>query len=127
MSDECNDPTHNHSNPFANLDEETQRQIQELQMMEQSFQQLLMQKNAFSMEDNETDLIIKEVEKTKGEVSRLVGGQVIIKTTKEEVLEDMKRKKKLIETRMKSLDEQEKEFSERMESLRDEIMKKIQG
>jgi prefoldin beta subunit len=127
MSDECDDPTHNHSNPFANLDEETQRQIQELQMMEQSFQQLLMQKNAFSMEDNETDLIIREVEKTKGEVSRLVGGQIIIKATKEEVLEDMKRKKKLIETRMKAIDEQEKEFSERMESLRDEIMKKIRG
>ncbi len=115
------------ANPLANLDEDTQRKIQELQMMEQGFQQLLMQKNAFSMESNETDLIVKEVEKTEGEVSRIIGNQVVIKTTKEAVLEDMKNKKKLIDTRMKAIDEQEKEFSEKIESVREEVMKKIQG
>ena len=118
---------HNNPNPLANLDQETQAQIQELQMMEQSFQQLLMQKNAFSMESNETDLIIKEVEKTSGEVSRIIGNQVVIKTTKEEILEDMKNKKKLIETRMIAIDEQEKDFSKKIESTREEIMKKIQA
>ena len=123
MAGENNTPV----NPLANLDEETQRQIQELQMMEQGFQQLLMQKNAFSMESNETDLIIKEVGKTEGEVSRIIGNQVVIKTTKEAILEDMSNKKKLIETRMKTINEQEKEFSEKIESVREEVMKKIQG
>jgi prefoldin beta subunit len=118
---------HGSGNPLENLSEETQAKIQQLQMMEQSFQQLLMQKNAFSMESNETDLIIKEVEKTTGEVSRIIGNQVVIKATKEEILEDMKNKKKLIETRMKSIDEQEKEFSEKIESIREEVMKEIQG
>jgi prefoldin beta subunit len=113
-------------NPLANLDEETQQKIQQLQMMEQSFQQLLMQKNAFSMEANETDFIIKEVEKTKGEVSRIIGNQVVIKATKEEILEDMENKKKLIDTRMKSIDEQEKEFSQKIEEIRKEVMEKIQ-
>jgi prefoldin beta subunit len=115
------------TNPLANLDEETQRKIQELQMLEQSFQQLLMQKNAFSMESNETDFIIKEVEKTGGEISRIIGNQVVIKTTKEAILEDMKKKKKLLNTRMKAIDEQEKQFSEKIESIREEVMKKIQG
>ena len=114
-------------NPLENLDEETQRKIQELQMMEQTFQQLLMQKNAFSMEANETDLIIKEVEKTEDEVSRIIGNQVVIKTTKEAILESMKKKKELIDTRMKTIDEQEKEFSKKIESIREEVMKKIQG
>ena len=69
MEEGCGDNCGGHNpNPLANLDEETQQKIQELQMMEQSFQQLLMQKNAFSMESNETDLIIKEVEKTSGEI-----------------------------------------------------------
>jgi prefoldin beta subunit len=117
----------NNTNPLANLDEETQQKIQELQMMEQTFQQLLMQKNAFSMESNETDLIIKEVGKTEGEVSRIIGNQVVIKTTKEAILEDMKNKKQLIETRMKSINEQEKDFSEKIEAIREEVMKKIQG
>jgi len=131
MAEECNDPNcghdHSHDNPFAGLDQDTQTQIQQLQMLEQSFQQLLMQKNAFSMEANETDLIIKEVEKTTGEVSRIIGQQVVIKSTKEEILEEMKNKKKLIDTRMKSIDEQEKEFSDKIEELRSDIMKKIQG
>ena len=96
-------------------------------MMEQTFQQLLQQKNAFSMEATETDYIIKEVGETEGEVSRIIGNQVLIKTTKEAILEDMEKKKKLIETRMKAIDEQEKEFSEKMESIREEVMKKIQG
>jgi prefoldin beta subunit len=114
-------------NPLANLDEETKKKIQELQILEQSFQQLLMQKNAFSMESSETDLIIKEVEKSDGEISKIIGNQVMIKTTKEIVLEDMKKKKELIDTRMKTIDEQEKEFSEKIQKLRDEVMKKIQG
>ena len=118
---------HDHTNPLANLDQETQDQIQQLQMMEQSFQQLLMQKNTFSMESNETDLIIKEVEKTSGEVSRIIGNQVLIKSTKEEILEDMQNKKKLIEMRMKSINEQEQEFSKKIEEIREEVMKKIQG
>lgn len=135
MAEECNDPTHdhghdhghNHVDPMANLDQETQAQIQQLQMMEQSFQQLLMQKNAFNMEANETDLIIKEVKKTSGEVSRIIGNQVVIKATKEEILEDMENKKKLIDTRMKTIDEQEKEFAKKIEEIREEVMKKIQG
>lgn len=119
---------HEHAeNPLGNLSPEIQQKIQELQMMEQSFQQLLRQKSAFSMEANETDYIISEVEKTSGEVSRIVGGQVVIKSSKDEVLEDMNNKKKLIETRMKSIDEEEKKFSDDMESLRQEVMNALQG
>jgi len=116
---------HNHENPFANLDEATQNKIQELQMIEHQFQQLLMQKNAFSMESNETNLVIREVEKSTGEVLRIIGSQVAIKTTKEKILEDMKKKKELLDTRLKSIDSTEKEMSENIESLREDIMKKI--
>ena len=123
MTEENNTP----ANPLANLDQETQQKIQELQMMEQGFQQLLMQKNAFSMEANETDFIITEVEKTEGEVSRIIGNQVVIKSTKEIIIADMKKKKELIGTRMKTIEAQEKEFSEKIEATREEVMKKIQG
>lgn len=119
---------HNHgNNPFANLDEETQKQIHELQMIEQQFQQIMMQKNAYSMELNETDLVIGAVEKTDGEVSRIVGNQVIIKTTKEEILEEMNKKKDLLEKRMSMIDKQEAEFSSEMKKLRETVLKKIQG
>ena len=91
MAEEDNTPKEpNMGNPLANLDEETQQKIQELQILEQSFQQFLMQKNAFSMEANETDYIIQEVEKSEGEISRIIGNQVVVKSTKEKILEEMK-------------------------------------
>ncbi len=121
------DHDHNHQNPLDSLDEETQAQIQELQILERNFQQLLMQKNAFSMELNETEYVIEQVTKTSGEVSRIVGGQVVIKSTKDDVLKEMKNKKDLLNQRMTSIDKQEKDFSKRIEDIREEVMKKIQG
>ena len=120
----CN---HDVGNPLGNLSPEIQAKIQELQMMEQTFQQLMQQKNAFSMEANETDYIIKELANVEGEVSRIIGGQVIVKTTKAAIIEDMNNKKKLIDTRMESISKQEKEFSEKMEAVREEVMKSIQN
>jgi prefoldin beta subunit len=127
MNNEQGEAPMNPGNPFANLDAETQGKIQELQMLEQNFQQLLMQKNAFNMEASETDLILNEVEKTDGEVFRIIGNQVVIKSDKEKILEDMTKKKELIGKRMEAIDAQEKDFSEKIESIRDDVLKKIQG
>ena len=117
----------NPGNPFGNLDQETQQKIQELQMLEQAFQQLMMQKNAFTMEASETEHVINEVEKADGEIMRIVSGQVALKSSKEKVLEEMNKKKELIDTRMKQMEDQEKEFGEKIEKIREEVMKKING
>ena len=47
--------------------------------------------------------------------------------TKEEILKEMNNKKRLLNTRMKSINEQEQEFSKKIEEIREEVMKKIQG
>lgn len=127
VHDDSCDHGHALGNPLDNLSPEIQAKIQELQSMEQSFQQLMQQKNAFSMEATETDYIMKEVGEAEGEISRIIGGQVIVKTTKEAFLETMEHKKKLIETRMNSINDQEKEFSEKIEAVREEVMSSIQG
>jgi prefoldin beta subunit len=107
------------------FDEETKVAIQEIQMLEQNFEQLMQQKHLFNMELSETDLALKEIEKSEGDLFKIVGGQVVIKTSKEKLTADLKHKKELIELRMKSMEGQEKEFSDRMEILRKEIMAKI--
>ncbi|MGC9309150.1 MAG: prefoldin subunit [Candidatus Nanoarchaeia archaeon] len=111
-------------NPFANLDEETQKQIQELQILEQNFQHLSRQKQAFQMEMNETNNSIEEVKKAEGDVFKLTG-QVMIKKTKEKLQEELEHKKELLKKRLDNIEKQEKDFSEKVNSLRDEIMKKI--
>jgi prefoldin beta subunit len=121
---------HEHSseeNVLDNLDETTQRQIQELQMLEQNFQQFLMQKQAFKFELDETTFALEEVKKAEGDVFRIIGSQVVVKTEKARLEEELKHKKELIELRMKSIDKQEEEFSSRIESIRNEIIKKISG
>jgi prefoldin beta subunit len=123
---ECN---HSDENLQAQVpqqfDDETRAAIQEIQMLEQNFEQLMQQKHLFNMESSETDLAAKEVEKSEGDVFKLVGGQVIIKTSKDKLLVDLKKKKELIDIRMKSIEGQEKEFTDRMEMLRKEILSKI--
>lgn len=112
-------------NPFANLDEETQRKIQEIQIYEQGFQQLLMQKKSFSYELEETKYAVAELEKTDGEVFKIIAGQVVVKSTKAKLLSEMNTKKDMLETRLKSVEKQEGEYSTKIETIREEIMKKL--
>jgi prefoldin beta subunit len=112
-------------NPQMNFDANTRAAIQEIQILEHNFEQLMQQKHLFNMEISETDLALKELDTASGDVFKLVGSQVIIKTTKEKLSADLNHKKDLLNLRMKTLDSQEKEFSDRIEELRQEIMKKI--
>lgn len=112
-------------NPFSNLDEETQIKIQEVQIKDQEFQQLILQKRNFKYELDEVDYALKELEKAEGEVSKIVAGAIIIKTDKETLTKELNRKKELIELRLKSIDSEEKELSKEVELLRDEVMKKL--
>lgn len=112
-------------NPFSNLDEETQVKIQEVQIKDQEFQQLILQKRNFKYELDEVDYALKELDKSEGEVSKIVAGAIIIKTDKETLTKELNRKKELIELRLKSIDSEEKELSKEVELLRDEVMKKL--
>ena len=109
------------------IDEETQAQIQELQVLEQNFQQMMMQKQAFQMEQNETDFALKELEKAEGDVFKIVANQVVIKTTKEKLKQELEHKKELIDLRLKNIEKQEQEFTTKVNSLRESIMQKISG
>jgi len=112
-------------NPLANLDKETQQKIQEMQILEQNFQQLMMQKQAFSMENNETENALNQLEKAKGDVFKIVGN-IVIKSTNAELQKELNHKKELLELRLKNIEKQESGFVEKLESLRKEILDKIQ-
>ncbi len=112
-------------NPFANLSEETQKKIQEMQILEQSFQQFMMQKQAFTMEGTENDKALEELKKAEGEVFKIVGNSIVIKTEKEKLEKELTHKKELIDLRLKNITEQEKEFTDKLQKLREEVMKEI--
>jgi len=130
---ECEEPCEdcaceeNQKVSLDNLDADTQGKIQELQAMEQNLQQFLMQKQAFSMELDETNLCLEELKVSKGDLFKIIGGRLVIKTTKEEQEKELSHKKDLITLRVKTMEKQEEEFMKKVEELRQEIIKKIQG
>lgn len=95
--------------------------LQRMQFLEQNLQAIYMQKQAFQMELDETVSSINEVEKTKEPVYKLIG-QLMIKVDSSKVLEDLRNKEKLINLRIKALEDQEKSFEEQVKKFRDELV-----
>lgn len=98
------------------IDKETQNRIQELQFSEQGMQNLLLQKQAFQMEMNETDAALDELNKSKDEVYKIVG-QVMLKSEKEDMKKELADKKKILELRLKAIEKQETIVKEKIEDL----------
>ena len=96
--------------------------IQEMQFLEQNLQNLLLQKQAFQMELAETQEALKEIKNSKDEVFKIVG-QIMIKSDKGKILEDLSGKEKILDLRINSLEKQESSLDERLGSLREEVMK----
>ncbi len=103
-------------------DKDREKNIEELQIAEQNMQNLFLQKQAFQIELRETQAALKELEKSGDEVYKIIG-QMMIKTDKKEMNEELSRKEKIIDLKLKSFERQEKSFSEKIEELQRQITK----
>jgi len=107
-----------------NLNEEMQNKIQEIQILEQNLRNLLLQKQAFQIELNETENALSEILNSKDDVFKLIG-QIMIKSNKDKLSEELKKKKELLSLRLDSIEKQESEATKNLEELRKDIMKNI--
>lgn len=98
--------------------------LQEMQMLEQNLQQTLLQKQAFQMELSETQSALKEMESAGEEVYKIIG-QLMLKTDKKKIKEDLENKDKLLSLRMKTLEKQEESLSSQTDKLREELLKQV--
>ena len=99
-----------------------EQKIQEMQMLEQNLQNLLLQKQAFQMEFSETESALQAIEDSGEEVFKIIG-QLMVKTEKSKVKEELENKKKMLELRTKTIETQETSLTEQLGKLRDEVMK----
>jgi prefoldin beta subunit len=97
-----------------------EQKIQEMQILEQRLQNSILQKQAFEMELAETSSALKEVEKSGDEVFKIIG-QLMIKSEKRKIQEELASKSKILELRIKTLEKQENSLTEQLDKLRDEI------
>ena len=100
-----------------------QNKIQEMQILEQNLQNLFLQKQSFQIEFSETQAALKEIENSEDEIFKIVG-QLMIKTNKSKVKEELSNKEKFLEIRMNSIEKQENSLTEKLERLREEIIGK---
>ncbi len=102
---------------------ENSNKIQEIQILEQNLHNLLFQKQAFQIELAETESALKELKSSGDEIFKVIG-QLMIKTDKKKTLEELSKKKELLELRIKAIEKQEFAFSNRINELREEMLSK---
>lgn len=103
-----------------NVRETVEKNIQEIQILEQTLQSLLMQKQAFQIELEETNKSQALLKNSKGDSYQLIG-QILIKTHAEEIQQELGKKSELIELRIKNLEHQEEKMVQKMDKLRKDI------
>ncbi len=105
------------------VEKETEKKISQLQMMEQSMQTFLMQKQQFQAQLVEIESALKELEKSK-EAYKIVGN-IMVSSSKEELENDLKKKKEMVELRIKTLEKQESQIKEKASAVQAEVMKEL--
>lgn len=107
------------------MEEETEKKINKLQLLEQSLQTFLMQKQQFQTQLIETESALNELKTAKQ--SYKIVGDIMINADKEELTKELTERKEKIELRIKTLEKQEKELKEKATKMQQEVMKKLEN
>src|SRR3989344_2215370 len=105
------------------IDKETEHEIQQLQLLEQNMQNFLLQKQQFQSQLIEVDSALEEI-KDKKEAYKIIGN-IMVNTTKEELEKDLKKKKKMLDIKIRTLEKQEEKIKEKQKKIQEEVYNKI--
>ena len=101
----------------------TEEKIQQLQMIEQSLSNLLIQRQQFQSQLIEVDSALKEVVST-GIVYKIIGN-IMVKTEKEKINSDLTSKKEIIELRIKNLEKQETQIKDKAKKIQSKVIEEM--
>ncbi|MEK6830309.1 MAG: prefoldin subunit [Nanoarchaeota archaeon] len=96
------------------------KKIQEMSILEQNLQNILFQKQAFELELDETNSALKEIVMSGDEVFKIIG-QLMIKTEKSKIKNELLEKQKILDMRIKSFEKQETYLREKIDKIREEL------
>ena len=95
-------------------------------MLEQNVQNLLLQKQTFQSQLIEVESAVEELEKTKGKSYKIVGA-VMIESDKADLKKELDSKKEVLSLRVKTLDNQEKQFKDKASALQTDILSQLKS
>lgn len=104
--------------------EEMQKKIAELQLLEQSIQNFAFQKQTFQQQALEVDNALEELKKTKGTTYKIVGN-IMIASNKDDLNKDLESKKELLDVRLKNIEKQENTIKDKTKKLQEEVMSSL--
>ena len=107
------------------MKKDTEQKIEQLQRIEQSMQNILMQKQQFQSQMIEIESALNELKNS--EENYKIIGNIMVKTNKEELQKDLNQKRELFELRIKTIEKQEKETKEKASKIQTEVMKEIEA
>ena len=105
------------------ISKETEQQISQLQLFEQSLQNILMQKQQFQSQSMEIESALKELEKKEKE-NKIVGN-IMVSSKKEDLKKDLESKKEIVDLRVKTIEKQENSIREKAKKIQEEVSKNI--
>ncbi len=103
---------------------EAQEKINQIQMIQQSMQNLSMQRQQFQIQETEIESALAELDKTDS--SYKIIGNIMVKTDKGALKNDLKEKHEMLKIRISSLEKQEEKLRANAESLQQEVLKEIE-
>jgi len=109
---------------MSETSKETQQKIAQLQMMEQSMQTFMAQRQNFQSQLLEVENALKELDVSKGDCYKMVGS-IMIAADKDKLKKDLNSRKEVIELRLKNIKKQEDSIKEKAEALQAEVIKEL--
>ncbi len=101
----------------------SEKKISQLQMLEQSMQNLLMQKQQFQLQQVEIESALKELENVE-EAYKIVGN-IMVLSKKDDLKKDLDSKKEVVGLRIKNMEKQEGQLREKASKLQEEVLKEM--
>ena len=108
---------------MTGISKESEKKISQLQLIEQSMQNLLIQKQQFQLQQVEIESALKELENVN-EAYKIVGN-IMVLSTKADLKDDLSSKKEVIALRIKNMEKQESQLREKASKLQNEVLKEM--
>jgi len=105
------------------VDEETQKKIGQLQLLEQNLQTFLMQKQGFQSQLIEIESALEEIEKT--DTTYKIIGNIMVSVNKDDLKKELAEKKEMLDMKIKTVEKQEGKIKETAAKTQEEVMEKM--
>src|SRR3989344_5032371 len=106
------------------MNKETEKKIQQLQLIEQNLHNIIMQKQAFQMQLAEDENAMKELDKTSKNAYKIIG-TIMVSSSREELKKELKEQKDILDLRIKSLEKEENSVPRNIRSKVDTVISEI--